>query len=172
MKSFIIGLLAGAFITIGALWYFTEGRTLSAVKTAEKQVTAQAEKALESVQEAGEKAKVILAAKLEALELGSEEIKEEMAEKGSVVRKKAREIGAAAVDAAVDARITAVIKAKLAADRELSVISISVDTTAGRVTLSGAVTSPELIGRAIALALETEGVREVVSTLQIDKRAG
>jgi len=171
MKSFIIGLLAGAFITIGALWYFTEGRTLSTVKKTEKQVAAQAEKALESVQGAGEQAKLVLAAKLEALELRSEDIKEELAEKGSVVRRKAREIGESAADAAVDVRITATVKAKLAADTELSAISISVSTTAGRVTLSGTVTSPELIGKAIALALETDGVREVVSTLQIDKGA-
>jgi osmotically-inducible protein OsmY len=57
--------------------------------------------------------------------------------------------------------------AKLAADPDLSVFSISVATTAGRVTLSGTVASPELIGKATALALETDGVREVVSTLQV-----
>ena len=85
----------------------------------------------------------------------------------AVVRRKAREIGEAAVDAALDARVTATIKAKLAADADLSAISIAVATTAGRVTLSGTVTSPELIGKAMTLALETDGVREVVSTIQI-----
>ncbi|MGQ9695827.1 MAG: BON domain-containing protein [Thermodesulfobacteriota bacterium] len=55
----------------------------------------------------------------------------------------------------------------LAADPDLSALSISVSTAAGRVTLSGTVGSPELIGKAVALALETEGVREVVSTLKV-----
>jgi len=103
------------------------------------------------------------------LDLRSEDIRKEITEKGTVVRRKAREFGEAAADATADARVTATIKAKLAADADLSAISISVDTTAGRVTLSGSVTSPELIGKAMTLALETDGVREVVSTMQIQK---
>ena len=169
MKSFIIGLLMGALIATGAIWYLNAGRTAPAVQKAEKQAAAKVEKALESVQEAGEKAKQVLAAKLEALDLRSEDIQKELAEKGSVVRRKAREISETAVDATADARVTATIKAKLAADQELSAISISVATTAGRVTLSGSVASPELIGKAMTLALGTEGVREVVSTMQIMK---
>ncbi len=77
-------------------------------------------------------------------------------------------MGEAASDATLDTRATAAIKTKLAADADLSALSISVTTTEGRVTLSGTVASPELIGKAIALALETEGVREVVSTMKID----
>jgi osmotically-inducible protein OsmY len=83
------------------------------------------------------------------------------------VRRKARDIGEAAADAAVDARATAAIKTKLAADPDLSALRISVSTTAGRVTLSGMVSSYEFIGKAMAMALDTEGVREVISTLQV-----
>ena len=75
-------------------------------------------------------------------------------------------MGEAASDAALDTRATAVIKTKLAADPDFSALSISVATTGGRVTRSGTVASPELIGKATALALETEGVREVLSTIQ------
>jgi osmotically-inducible protein OsmY len=169
MKSFVIGLLMGAIIAAGAIWYFAAGRTTPAVQKVEESAAKKAEQALESLQAAGEQAKLSLAAKLETLELRREDIQQELAEKGSIVRRKAREIGGAAADAALDARVTATIKAKLAADPELSVISIAVATPDGRVTLSGAVASPELIGKAIALALETEGVREVVSTIQIKK---
>lgn len=169
MKSFIIGLLMGAIIAASAIWYFTAGRTTPAVQKAEERVASKAGEALESLQTAGEKAKLALSAKLEALELRSEDIQKELAEKGSVVRRKAREIGKAAADATLDASITATIKAKLAADPDLSAISISVATSAGRVTLSGTVSSPELIGKAMALALETDGVREVASTIQIKK---
>jgi osmotically-inducible protein OsmY len=169
MKSFIIGLFVGALLAVGAMWYFTAGRTMPAVQKAEERAATSAGKALDSLQVAGEKAKLALTAKLEALDLRSEDIQKELAEKGSIVRRKAREMGEAATDAALDARVTATIKAKLAADADLSVISISVDTTDGRVTLSGTVASTELIGKAMTLALETDGVREVVSTIQIKK---
>jgi len=66
-----------------------------------------------------------------------------------------------------DARTTAAIKAKLVANRDLSALSISVNTTAGVVTLSGTVNSPEDIGKAMLVAMETEGVTQVVSTLQV-----
>jgi len=67
-----------------------------------------------------------------------------------------------------DAKITTTIKAKLAADPEISAFDVSVSTTEGKVTLSGKVKSPEMIGKAVALALETGDVREVVSVLKIE----
>lgn len=167
MKTFIIGLLIGIIVGAGAHWYFTVGRTTPAVQKAEERAADQAEKARESAQAAGEQAKQALAARLEVLELRAEDIRNELAEKGRIVRRKARDIGEAAANAALDARTTATIKAKLAADPDLSALSISVATTAGQVTLSGTVASPELIGKATALALETDGVREVVSVLQV-----
>jgi osmotically-inducible protein OsmY len=42
-----------------------------------------------------------------------------------------------------------------------------VATTGGRVTLSGAVASFERIGKATALALESDGIREVLSTRRV-----
>ena len=77
------------------------------------------------------------------------------------------EAGHAIADATADARITAAIKAKLVASRDLSALNISVNTTAGVVTLSGHVSSPENISKAMLLAMETDGVREVISTLQV-----
>ena len=52
-------------------------------------------------------------------------------------------------------------------NRELSALSISVNTTEGIVTLSGTVSSAEDISKAMLLAMETDGVREVISTLQV-----
>ena len=106
-----------------------------------------------------------LIGKLEALDLDADHIRGELERSRTIVRRKAREIGAVASDAAADTRITAEIKAKLATDAELSAWRISVSTTDGRVTLAGSVDSPALIGKAIMLALDTEGVREVASTL-------
>jgi len=70
-------------------------------------------------------------------------------------------------DTTADARITAAIKAKLLGDHDLSAISISVNTTGGIVTLSGTVPTPAAISKAMLLAMETDGVQEVISTLQV-----
>ena len=109
-----------------------------------------------------------LEARMEALELRAEDIQQELAEQGEVVRRKAREVSDEALDTADDLRITTTVEAKLATDPELSVFDISASTSEGRVTLTGSVESPEHVGRATALALETEGVREVVSMITVE----
>jgi len=171
MRAFLNGLLLGLIVGVGALWFYTSGYTIPPVQEAERRAAVQAGKALESAQNAAERAKQALAARLDALELRADDIRKEVAETGKVVRRRARDLGDAIADATADARITAAVKAKLAADPELPALGISVDTTAGRVTLAGTVASPELVGRAMALALETEGVREVVATMQVKRAA-
>jgi osmotically-inducible protein OsmY len=94
-------------------------------------------------------------------------IKEELAKTGRVVREKARKAGEAIADATADARTTAAIKTKLLKASSLSALKIDVDTTDGLVTLSGTVSAHEEIAQAVKLALETEGVHKVVSTLQV-----
>jgi osmotically-inducible protein OsmY len=53
------------------------------------------------------------------------------------------------------------------AEPGLSAFAITVDTTDGVVTLSGKVSAPEQVARAVKLALERENVRKVISTLQV-----
>lgn len=169
MRNFFNGLLLGIILGVAGAWFYASNYAIPGVREAERRAAAHAAKALESVQGAAEQAKLALLARLEALELRADDIRTELAQTGKVVRRRARDLGDAVVDAAVDARITAAIKAKLAADPDLSALSIAVATTAGRVTLAGTVASPELVGRATALALGTEGVREVVATLQVKR---
>ncbi|MFZ2648767.1 MAG: BON domain-containing protein [Burkholderiaceae bacterium] len=163
MKNILVALLLGIVLGAAGYWYVQQ----EAAKKAEERATqavAQAGKATAATAaDIGQK----LAAKFEALELGAQALREEFAQTGKVVRRKAREIGQATADAAVDARVTAEIKAKLAADSQLSALSIAVNTSDGRVTLAGTVAAPELIGKAILIALETADAREVVSTLQV-----
>ena len=83
----------------------------------------------------------------------------------------ATEFGAAMASASSDTTITTKIKAKYAIERDLSMFGISVNTTDGRVTLAGNVTSHQQIGKAMLIALETDGVREVNSTLQVKSPA-
>ena len=145
MKNFLIALLLG--ITVGGTtaWYFARGRE----------------------NKHGRHAQDKLGEKLAAWHLTGDDIKNDLARGGNVVRRQASEIGATIADSTADARITAAIKAKLIKDPDLSALSISVNTTEGRVTLSGTAHSNAQIGKAMGIALDTEGVREVVSTVQV-----
>lgn len=163
MKNMFIAFLLGIILGAAGYWYVLQ----LPVQQAGQQAQQKATEAAKAASDAAAQARQALAAKLEALQLGAADIRDELKQKGEVVRRKAREIGAAASDAAADTRITAEVKRKLLADPELSALSISVSTTDGRVTLSGSVPSADLIGKAMLLALETEGAREVVSTLQV-----
>ena len=66
-----------------------------------------------------------------------------------------------------DSAITAKIKTKLLGDPTVSGFAVSVETFRGRVVLSGFVNSQAQVDRAIALAREVPGVREVQSALVI-----
>lgn len=163
MKNFIIALLLGIVLGAAGYWFIQQPTLEEAGQRAEQKATEMGK----AVSGAAEDTKQAMAAKLEVLKLRAQDIRDELQQTGKVVRRSAREVGKTVADAAADARITAEIKRKLAVDTELSVFTISVNTTEGRVTLSGTVSSPDLIGKAILLALETDGVREVVSTLQV-----
>lgn len=91
---------------------------------------------------------------------------------------RAREVGAevgertaVAADQArralTDGSLTTKIKAKMALDDSVKALDIDVDTNAGIVTVSGFVRSPAQRDRALQLARETEGVRQVVDKLQV-----
>ncbi len=151
MKNFIIGLFFGAILLIAAIWYYAGKNS-------------HAEKAKEELQHAAGQTREFVEDKLN---LTADNIKEELARTGKVVRRKAQAAETAVADAAADARITATIKAKLLRDPALSAISISVSTQDGHVALSGTASSVENIRKAMQLALETDGVHEVASTLQV-----
>jgi osmotically-inducible protein OsmY len=109
--------------------------------------------------------------KIRELHLRPEDIKDELARTVPIVRRAASDAGHAIADATADARVTGAIKTKLVASRDLSALNISVNTTAGVVTLSGFVTSPEDVSKAILLAMETDDVSKVISTLQVKPKA-
>lgn len=67
-----------------------------------------------------------------------------------------------------DSVVTAKIKAKLAKDKMTSATHIKVDTdNSGAVMLSGTAKSKAEAEKAIAIARETEGVKDVQSTIQV-----
>lgn len=66
-----------------------------------------------------------------------------------------------------DAAITSKIKTKLAADPELNPFNIDVDTSNGRVTLSGRVRSEAAKAEAEKLARDTKGVVSVTNEIKV-----
>jgi osmotically-inducible protein OsmY len=159
MKIFF-ALLVGIAVGASAAWFCSTKQGKSTVHSTSDQVDTSAKSARDLLQE-----------KLKMLDLRSEDIREDLARTGQVIRRKAREVGRAIADGTADARTTAAIKGKLLANRDLSALSLSVNTTSGVVTLSGSVSSPEDIGKAVLLAMETDGVREVISSIQVKKMA-
>jgi hypothetical protein len=95
--------------------------------------------------------------------LTGDDIKADLDHTGQVFRANAQVAG----DRISDARIAAVIKAKFVLDRDISVFDISVDSTNGNVVLTGSVRTPEALGRAVGLALDSDGVKNVTSRLQV-----
>jgi osmotically-inducible protein OsmY len=153
-----LALVIGILIGVSAVWLYSN-RSNPTVQSASDQVEHAVKSASDTIQE-----------KLKVLDLRTNDIKDELARTGQVVRRKTREAGQAISDATADARITAAIKGKVLAHRDLSALSISVNTTGGIVTLSGTVSSMEDISKAMLLAMETDGVHEVISTLQVKPR--
>jgi hypothetical protein len=154
MKAFFAGLIFGIIILGAVVWYYSDKN-------------ARAHAATEEFKSAARDTKDFVKEKLGSLNISTDNIKDEMSRLGHVFRDKAHAAGKTIADDTADGRITAAIKGKLLADADLSVIKISVTTTDGRVTLSGTASSPENIRKAIQLAWDTDGVTEVVSTLQV-----
>jgi hyperosmotically inducible protein len=66
-----------------------------------------------------------------------------------------------------DATITARVKTVLLNDQQVAATNIAVSTVNGVVTMSGSVKSNADATRAIELARQTPGVKDVVSTLKV-----
>ena len=109
------------------------------------------------------------AAQARAAAAEEQAIEHELAATGRVVRRQTGEPARSAAEKALELRTTAAIEAQFAADPRLSPLAIRVATTGGTVTLAGRVDSPADVAHAIGLALRHAGVREVVSTLHVER---
>jgi osmotically-inducible protein OsmY len=68
--------------------------------------------------------------------------------------------------------IESMVKGRLEADSDIAALKLHVSADReGEVTLKGKAHSAEEVGRAIALALDTEGVTKVTSKIKLDKDA-
>src|ERR1700682_2006966 len=120
MKTIFV-LVVGIAIGMGAWWYYSNSRGRSDIRIEARSAGDQIETAAKS---AGDK----IQEKLRDLNLRPEDIKDDLPRTGKVIRRKAQEAGQAIADATADARPTTAIKAKLVGNRDLSALSISVNT--------------------------------------------
>jgi hypothetical protein len=165
MKGFFNGLIIG--IILGAVGFWFVQKKAAEHPEAQQRYEDAAVQFRTNASTAAENTSDMLRAKLDTLDLHADQIKDELAKTGEVIRRKAHDIGDMAADAASDARAVTEIKAKYAEDSTLSVWKISVSCDHGHVTLSGTVSSPDDIGKAVAIALDADGVRDVTSTLEV-----
>lgn len=153
---FLLALVLGIAIGGFAVWCYRDRGRPNPNSSTGQQIESAARSARDTIED-----------RLRSLNLRGSDITNELARTGRIIRQQAREAGHLISDVTADARITAAIKAKLVRDPDLSAWNISVNATDGVVTLSGTASSAENIGKAVFLAMETEGVHQVVSTLQV-----
>jgi len=156
MRNIILGILLGGLVSAAIIWHYSnKHKHVELVKDYLRNAAMHAEEAIRD--------------KLNSANLSPDDIKDELARTGKIVREKAESAGAAVADAATDARITSTIKARLVADSGTSALSISVSTKDGIVNLSGTAPSVGEIQKAFKTAMNTDGVHKVVSTIQVKK---
>jgi len=158
-------LLLGGILGAAALHLYTQRENeenTTASQAAEKSSPADPSLA-DRAKDTASDVKDAISEKLTEWHLTPADIKDDLAKTGQVVRTKAQAVG----EKITDARIITVIKSKYVIDRDLSAIAISVDSQDGQVALGGTVASPELIGKAVVLALDTDGVRGVTSKITV-----
>lgn len=157
MKRMILSFLLGVGAGAGGYWYLQQDAGKARLEQARSQVVTNAQRAAIAIRE-------------KIYDVGAEEVKdvkEQLARTGTVVKEKAKSAGQSIAGAAANAKNTATIKAKLISEPGLPSMNINVDTTDGLVTLSGKVETNEQVARAVKIALETDGVHKVISTLQV-----
>ena len=86
---------------------------------------------------------------------------------GETAREKTAQAADVTMRAIEDGRLTTKIKAKMTLDDSVKALDLNVDTKDGVVTVKGKVRSEAERQRALALARETDGVKQVIDQLQI-----
>ena len=162
MKRTVIILIICALVVVGVIWFFTADEPAPIMQPTEDRTPPPGQEMFIPEDQVAQDHD----ARMEAWRVRVEDIQDELARDGEVVRR-APDTDVVEYDAAMDQQITTEIDNRIAGDPALGAFDIAVSTNEGRVHLSGTVGSVEFIGRAMALALDTPNVREVRSTLEV-----
>jgi len=101
-------------------------------------------------------------------ERAANDTRQDMQAAANDLRTEGQQAAQTVTEGAADLAITARVKTALAADEQLSALSIDVDTVDGVVSLSGPAPSTDAIERATVLAQAVDGVTEVDNRLVVD----
>ena len=101
--------------------------------------------------------------------MGDTEIQADLDRGVAIVRTKDSVVGAPTGNTD-DQVIKTMVQGKLQADADTAKAMIDVDAKSGEVTLKGSADSAQQIGRAIALALDTQGVMKVSSEVKVNAK--
>ena len=111
-------------------------------------------------------AKPAIAERIAQWKLSSDEIKSEFDASGRVARSKT--LGAGEPTGLMDDLLVTLVSGKLKDDADTSALKIAVTANKGVVTLTGSAHSLDQIGKAVALALDTNGANQAISTITLD----
>ena len=161
MKKFLLALSVLSLALVGCSKKDDSATLVDKTKAA-------AETAADKTKEVAVDVKNAIGDKIVEWKLTPSDIKADLEKGGRVVRTKTVAAGQKVGDVVDNARIVTVINAKYVADSDLSALKIDVDADKGTVTLKGTAKSPDLIGKAVALALDTDGVNQVISLLTVE----
>jgi osmotically-inducible protein OsmY len=142
MKKYLIIFIIGVVVGSGGYWTLRDGPL--ATKVRESSV----------VQKIGEQLDERAAAKM----------KEEMDKQGKIVLNKPP---GSTIPILADGLLRDLVKAKIAADPELSGTDIKTEVKSGDVTLSGTATSYDQVATATRLALACDATRSVISSIAV-----
>lgn len=120
--------------------------------------------------QAADAARTSITAKAREWKLTADDVRADLEKSGRIVRSKANDATDTGSMAADSTAISSQIRTKYAADPDLSATDIRLQISQGVVSLDGEVANPDQLGRAIALALDTTGVHEVVSNLKVQNK--
>lgn len=103
--------------------------------------------------------------------MGDSEIQADLDRGVAIVRTKDTVVGAPTGNTD-DSVIETMVKGKLQADADTSKAMIDVKAKNGEVSLDGSADSAHIVGRAIALALDTQGVSKVSANVKVNAKSG
>jgi osmotically-inducible protein OsmY len=99
--------------------------------------------------------------------LSAAEIKSDL-ERGTPIERSKESTAGAPTGTTDDTVLETMVKGKLQADSKVGKAMIEVDAQNGAVKLSGSASQAEEVARAMALALDTQGVSKVTSEIKVD----
>lgn len=113
---------------------------------------------------------VAVSARMAQWNLNANDIQADLANGNDIVRTKTSEAGAPTGNIDKDT-LESAVKGHFASDAQVSSLNLDVDAKKdGSVKLSGKAQTADQVGRAIALALDTQGVNKVTSKIKLENK--